>query len=167
MWPINGAPLKAIYETHQHVGSQCNCLCAKYGIHNKQVMLDHLLRSEDEKRAKEAKESKVRAPRRNMFIEGYQQHISRPLIEPPTAEEEEEDAKIDGLEDDILLKTIKDQLDPTSFLGASLNSIIEQCRICCPYQRTNLNEIAYSHSRHYLGSAMKILAIEAARCTTK
>jgi hypothetical protein len=91
-------------------------------MHNKQVMLDHLLRSEDEKQAKEAKESKVRAPLRNMFIEGYQQHISRPLIEPPTAEEEEEDAKIDGLEGDILLKTIKDQLDPTSFLGASLNN---------------------------------------------
>ena len=49
-----GAP----YETHQHVGSRGRCLCAKFGMHHTQVMLDHLVRSEDEKRQREAAASR-------------------------------------------------------------------------------------------------------------
>jgi hypothetical protein len=74
MCKIDGLHLRAVYATHQHVGSQCNCLCAKFGMHHTQVILDHLIRTEDEKRAREAEESKVLIPPRpNTFTERYQQ----------------------------------------------------------------------------------------------
>ena len=37
----SGDPPKADYESHHHIGSPGNCLCAKHGLHYAQVLLDH------------------------------------------------------------------------------------------------------------------------------
>ena len=122
MCPIDGVPLRAVYAKHQHVGSQANCLCAKYGLHHTQVMLDHLVRSEDEKRAKEAEECATRPPRSYMLKEGYQQLFCQPILEPATSTEEKEDAQIDNLPDGVLIEMLKQQLNPDSYLLSALNN---------------------------------------------
>jgi hypothetical protein len=122
MCKIDGSPLRAVYATHQHVGSQCNCLCAKFGMHHTQVMLDHLIRTKDEKRARETEESKVRPPQPNAFTERYQQFFCKPVLEQATIQEAKEDAQIDALEDEVLLTTLKNQLAPNTFLGTALNN---------------------------------------------
>jgi hypothetical protein len=119
---IDGKPFKDDYATHQHVGSCDQCLCYRYGMHYSQVLVDHLLISEEEKEKQELQDAKSRPPSPNMVRKLYDQHFDHTI---PTATKE--DTLInEKISQSLAEKTVSDwlasQFDPESPLGNLLSN---------------------------------------------
>jgi hypothetical protein len=121
MCPLTSEPLQDLIDQHQHVGSCSNCLCTKFGLHHMQVMIDHLVRTEDEKREKEKAESPLRGAPPNKLVLNYHQFISPLPLREATEEQLKEDEKIKSLSKADMVSDLLKQLRPGSFLEIVLN----------------------------------------------
>jgi hypothetical protein len=119
--PINTDPLNSMIDQHQHVGSRRQCLCTKFGLHHMQILLDRLVRTEDEKRKKEKVDSAIRGPPPNELVKTYYQFIAPPPLREATREELNEDEQINAMSTPELFSVFKEQLKPGSPLDAILN----------------------------------------------
>jgi hypothetical protein len=125
MCPINAKPLKYDYEAHQHVGSCDQCLCYRYGMHYSQVLVDHLLISEEQKEKQEQQDVKSRTPPPNLVKQTYEQYFDNPI---PLIDKD--DALNDALNDKKLNQSLAEntishwlasQFEPGSPLGDLLS----------------------------------------------
>jgi hypothetical protein len=121
MCRISSDPLNSMIDQHQHVGSRCQCLCTKFGLHHMQILLDRLARTEDEKRKKEKVESAIRGPPPNQLVKSYYQFVNPPPLREATREELKEDETINKLSAPELYSVFKKQLKPGSPLDVLLN----------------------------------------------
>lgn len=111
-------PLQWKIESHQHVGSSDTCLCTKFGMHYTQVLIDHILRTEEEKRERE----KIAVAQRaipNALARCYQQFAKSPPPEP-TEQQKDEDKQVDEVISRAM-NALKKQLKDGSFLKTVLS----------------------------------------------
>ncbi|CAB9515543.1 Lipase class 3 family protein [Seminavis robusta] len=117
---IDSKPYEVMVDTHQHVGSHKTSLCTKFGMHHTQVLVDHLIRSEEEKRRREAEAKKLRGRPPNGLTKLYYHYVQPFLPSQGTEEEIEEDKQVDSITDEELVNVLQKELAPDSFLATSL-----------------------------------------------
>jgi hypothetical protein len=121
MCPIEAKPFKDKYETHQHVGSCDQCMCYRYGMHYSQVLVDHLLITEEEKEKQEQVAKSHRPPPANIVERTYTQHFDHSMP-PATKEEIVNNEKLNqALTEKVRSDWLVSQFDPDSTLGNLLS----------------------------------------------